>query len=241
MATRGQQKLITGVITGVVTGQVGIGKSTLINNILSKDVTVPGHAKMAYAGKHLERGTTEVQMFYEKSVFGSNLRIFDTPGWSDTSVKSHSDAQIIEDICKKTEGQVDFLYYCVSGRQNVNIADQKIFKLLNSKFTRKIWNQTIFVVTFCNEMSESPNNFEKKMISYKEQLRKALSHCGIPDDETEDILVVPAGDRSLSIWQQGGKQQNWMEYLIEETRARVQRDSTCSSKIFQKKSTCTIS
>ena len=232
MATRDQQRLIT----GVVTGQIGIGKSTLINNILSKDVTGNDRAKMSYVVTNLERGTSEVQRFDGNRVSGFNLKIFDTPGWSDIGTKSLSDAQIVEDICKMTEGKVDFLYYCVSGRENVTSTDRKIFKLLTSNFTKKIWNHTIFVITFCNEMHESPNEFEEKIVSYRDDIRKALFHCDIPYDETTNILVVPAGDKSLCIWQQGGRRNNWREYLIEETCERIDSTST-----LLKRKKCTIS
>ena len=220
-------------ITGVVTGQVGIGKSTLINNILSKDVTRPGSAKMVSFRQDLDLGTKKVQMFEGNNIFGADLRIFDTPGWNNTLI---SNGKIMEDICRETEGKVDFLYYCFS--KNVFACDRKVFEQLTSKFTRKIWNHTIFVGTFCNEMTESPKDFEERMVSHNNDIRRALFDCGIPYDETKDILVVPAGDANPRIWQQGGKRPNWMEYLIEETCKRM--DST-HTLLTRPRNTCTIS
>ena len=66
-------------------------------------------------------------------------------------------------------------------------------------------------------LTKSPKDFEEKMTSYRNDIRKALSDCGIPADETKDILVVPAGDANPCIFQQAGKRPNWMEYLREET------------------------
>ena len=222
-------------ITGVVTGQVGIGKSALINNLLLKDVTKNDRARSVSAAMSLDSGTVKVQPFDGTSICVTDLRIFDTPGLNHVH---NRDAAIIEDICRETEGNVDFLYYCISGRGDVYACDMRSFKLLTSNFTKKIWNHTIFVITFCNEMSESPKKFEEKMVSYKNDIREALFHCGIPYDETKDILVVPAGDANPRIFQQAGKQPNWMKYLIEETRKR--KDST-HTLLTRSKSMCTIS
>ena len=228
-------------IIGVVTGQLGIGKSTLINNLLSKDVTAPGHAKMRATVEDLESGTKKVEMFDGDNV---NFRIFDTPGWSATMTPSQSpeqrtptkDTEIIEDICKKTEGKVDCLYYCVSARSVVDNSDRREFKLITSNFTKKIWNHTIFVITFCNELTESPKKFEEKMVTYRNNIRKVLSDCGIPYDETKDILVVPAGDANPCIWQQGGRRPNWMKYLREVTWERIDPTHT----LLEKNTQCTI-
>ena len=209
-------------ITGVVTGQLGIGKSTLINNLLRNDMTEPAdRAKIRSVFEDLESGTKRVQLFYGSEI-NNYMNIFDTPGCSATTI---TDEAIIEEIYRKTEGKVDFLYYCISARNDVAKSDRKMFKLLTSNFKKKIWNHTIFVITFCNEMGgETPKDFEEKMLSYRNDIRSALAHCGIPHDETQDILIVPAGNKSPCIWQQGGRRSSWTEYLREMTRERI--DST---------------
>ena len=190
---------------------------------------------MRAAVEDLKSGTKEVKnlMFDGDKI---NFRIFDTPGWNDTTPTK--DAQIIEDICKKTEGKVDFLYYCVSARSDVVSSDWKVFKLLTSTFTKTIWNHTIFVITFCNNSTKPPKDFGEKMVSYKKDIRKALSNCGIPYDETKDILVVPAGDANPCIWQQAGQQPNWMKYLREVTWERI--DPTGALLERRQHVTCTI-
>ena len=87
---------------------------------------------MRAAVEDLKSATKKVEMFDGDNI---NLRIFDAPGWSDTTPTK--DAQIIEDVCKKTEGKVDFLYYCVSAHHDVSISDRRVFKLLTSKFTKR--------------------------------------------------------------------------------------------------------
>lgn len=130
-------------ITLVTAGRSGVGKSTLISNMLRLE----GDA--APKRRHGPSSTTKEVKLYTSSVNGIEVRIIDTPGLTAADV---SEAKIITGLQAESGGKADMLLYCVSLLPNSKIDEQdaKIIKTLKTAFGPDIWSHAILVLTFAN-------------------------------------------------------------------------------------------
>ncbi len=88
--------------TIVLSGVSGVGKSSLVNNILEDDTLLVGQiSKKTKKGKN----TTIITKYFEKN----GIRIFDTPGYSSISIPEYKD---IREIMTWIPEFSDYLYMC---------------------------------------------------------------------------------------------------------------------------------
>ena len=137
-------------MTLVTAGQSGVGKSTLVKNLLH---LADNDADTPIAGQSPDSVTKEVKSFIS-CINGVTITIVDTPGLAATS--DNEEKKIIAELTKVTEGCADMLLYCVnmgpSGR--IGNSDRKIVQLLTSVFTPEIWERAILVLTFGDDVKE---------------------------------------------------------------------------------------
>ena len=84
-------------------GETGSGKSTLVNNLVGKEVAGAGHTMQS---------ETSIVIPYEVAVDGVGLSVYDTPGLDDSRGEEHEvkDLHILRDILKR--GKIHLVIYC---------------------------------------------------------------------------------------------------------------------------------
>ena len=130
-------------ITLVTVGRSGVGKSTLIRNMLNlKGTDAP----------KCEHGPSSATMhvkIHASRVGGVQVRIIDTPGLAAMDV---NEPNSMADLQLGSGGKADMLLYCINLLPNSKIDehDKAIVRKLTLVFGKNIWKHTILVFTFAN-------------------------------------------------------------------------------------------
>ena len=117
----------------LVAGLGGVGKSTLINQLLrlKKD------EERATEGQGGEATTLAVSKHVSTTEKGMKVCLFDTPGFGDLDI---DDRDVIAMMEQETEKRVDIVFYCISlsGSCRVQQADVQAVKIITRAFTSDI-------------------------------------------------------------------------------------------------------
>ncbi|CAI8036368.1 Translocase of chloroplast 159, chloroplastic [Geodia barretti] len=184
-----------------ITGKTGVGKSTLVNGLVGKQV--------AKEGDSLDPETSIVKDYKckHRSVY---VTVWDSPGLQDGTNK---EGKYLEDMKKKCS-DVDLSIYCVDFKETrffPNCPDILAMKKLTKLFGEKMWENAMFVLTFANlaedldskileadEDEEKARLFQNKVELWKRALADALiADVGVDKEVAERIEVVPAGHESI--------------------------------------------
>ena len=183
----------------LVTGKTGTGKSTLINGIVGKEVAVPGNK--------LDPETSEVTAFPFKEG-DITVNVFDSPGLQDGT---KNEGKYLADMKAKCS-DVDLVIYCIRmSEDRVPEAgpDVRAMKLLNETFGHEMWKNTVFLLTFANDVmasaeyevgdepSDQQNYFNKQLQDWQSLMRDhLLTAIRVPKEIVEGIVIIPAGHRN---------------------------------------------
>ena len=137
-------------MTLITAGQSGVGKSTLVQNLLHLE---DNDANAPIAEQSPDSVTKVVKPFHG-NINGVEITIVDMPGLAAAS--DDEEKKTIAELTKVTEGGADMLLYCAnmgpSGK--LNEPDRKIVKLLTLVFKPEIWERAILVLTFGDMVKE---------------------------------------------------------------------------------------
>ena len=123
----------------LVVGETGTGKSTLINNLIGKEVVQVGHSTESETARIAE---------HEVEVEGVPIVLFDTPGLDD-SRGDHDDKYLhdMEDILKKRD--IHLVIYCLKlSETRMRESLIRTFKEYNRIGVN--WERTIIALTFAD-------------------------------------------------------------------------------------------
>ena len=139
----------------LICGQGGVGKSTLINQLLQLEGE--GRAEEGIKGGAM---TTAVSKYETTTKSGVKVCLFDSPGFGDVDIK---DETTIAMMVHKTEKKLDMFFYCIglNGSARVQQGDIQAIKKVTGVFTEKIWKNAIIVLTFANVFEERVANVEE--------------------------------------------------------------------------------
>ena len=177
-------------MTLVTAGQSGVGKSTLVQNLLrlaDNDADTP-------IAEQSPDSVTKVVKPFIGYINGVKITIVDMPGLAAAS--DDEEKKTIAELIKVTEGGSDMLLYCanMSPSGKLNKLDRKIVKLLTSVFKPEIWERAILVLTFGDIVKERNQKrgttaktptVETAMNSYAEAFGKILANS------TNQVKVIP--------------------------------------------------
>ena len=197
-------------LTIVVIGKMGVGKSSLFNGILGKEVAPEGLGPESY---------TQAVVPYTKEINNVTVTVIDTPGLQDPDIE---DEVIFEQIRKVTgDSGVDLVLFCLKMSDRFTRGDQEMIQRTDEIFQRSIWNNTLLVLTFANEIKvDNAQEFEQLLQSWKDRLVKTLQkHAGLSPDDAKEIPVVPAGYEEPDLpycegWRDPNKCKNWINHVF---------------------------
>ena len=169
----------------VTAGKAGMGKSTLINNLLGLKGEKAAEAKLS------ARSVTKVVNHYEKKIHGINVRIVDTPGLEALDLSSEQEQQALATLSELTNGQPDLLLYCITLVGRFQKDDLHIVQKLTKTFGSEIWSHAILVLTY-GDTALKDHGDEKKngelLEGFTEEFEKALKKAGVSDVPVKHIL-----------------------------------------------------
>lgn len=156
------QKLVAEVsnkrLVFFVAGRTGWGKSSTVNSLLAQELCPVNDD---------EPQTADVtgHTFEMNGVKGT---IFDTPGFCDGS---GNDRQYIEMIRSKV-GSPHAMLYVSRLDETRSEDDRQVIKIISEALGHKIWEYTVIVFTFANNVKAS--NYQKKLNRRKQQIQELI-------------------------------------------------------------------
>ena len=175
----------------VTCGKCGVGKSTLINNLLG--LKGEKAAKVKFSAAPVTRSVD----YYEEEVHGITVRIIDTPDLETWDFSSE------EALAKITDGKADLMLYCVA---MTNRIDKYVVQKATKAFGKEIWRHTILVLTFGDELRQEGGRdlLEEITEQYTKEFERVLKKAGVDDVPVKSILSAQdtnTGSESESIQQ----------------------------------------
>ena len=183
----------------LVIGRTGVGKSTLINNLLGEDV--------AGVGSNMTSCTSAVRS-YEGVVEGVPVKLIDTPGLDDAT--TGNDERNLEEIKKLLKKEtIHLVIYCTK------ISETRLHKGIIRTFKEYTaigvdWKRTVIALTFADEpcpptsMKKMPGFnigtfFEGKVTEWRREIPKALAKAVLlREEEVTQIKINPTtGDSEV--------------------------------------------
>ena len=160
-------------IVAVVAGKSGTGKSTLINNFLTLDAGT----KVADTRLQPTSVTKEVER-YDGKVNGVRIRAIDMPGLHALDASEDIESDVVAALTHVTDGEADILIYCVSLTQRLDLIDKKNIATLIKAFGKKIWDNSILVLTHADSVlqdEDNASNLDEIVEKFMTQLQKILA------------------------------------------------------------------
>ena len=178
----------------LVCGKTGVGKSSLINSLVGREmcrVNDPGMPKGTF-----EAGTTEVKETLVK-LENVIVSVWDSPGLQDGTDNEEKYLENMYEKCK----DVDIVLYCMDMTiPRWTPPEVKATKLLTERFGVDFWKKAILVLTKANTV-RVPGKYKGKECVYHQQLyhnftrmfRDQLIKQGVPEEIAKNLRTVAAG------------------------------------------------
>lgn len=174
----------------VVIGEMGAGKSTLVNGLIGQNVAVVGSGA---------RSVTKAVTEYTSVISGVTVKVYDTPGLFDPKRNDMDTFKAIEREC----GSVDLVLICIDFRSRITRSHTTIISNITETYGSKIWDNTMFVLTFANkiELPETLRSQREKILHFKllhedysSTVRRYLVEMArINSRMSKTVPVLPAG------------------------------------------------
>ena len=174
----------------LVIGRTGAGKSTLINNLLGKEVASVGHT--------LKSETSKVNP-HEYSVEGVAIVVYDTPGLGD--VKGEEDERKHLDIMKSllARGKIHLVVYCFQMNETI-LKSSHVGTLCKYHQIGVDWEQSVIALTFADALYVPESDwklpmshcFDQKLVFWQRELKRELVETvGVPANVVERLKIYP--------------------------------------------------
>ena len=179
----------------LVIGNIGSGKSSLINTLLNEPV--------AKVKSGLGAVTHEVNPFKGLAIFrsevnGIRVTLWDSPGFQEPYMTLSEKSDLLKEI--KTECRdVDLVVYCIK-MTNTRLRKEEMETIsdLTQAFSCKIWDRSLFALTFANNLDVPANDagsctkykyFKTNCGEWKMNLHHILAAVGYG----KEVPVIPVG------------------------------------------------
>ena len=174
-------------------GRTGVGKSTLINNLLGKAVASVGHT--------LKSETPTVNP-HEGTVEGVPIVVYDTPGLGD--IKGEEEEQKHLDIMKAllARGKIHLIVYCFQMNETL-MKSSHVGTLRKYHQIGVDWERSVIALTFADALYVPKSDrklpgfkmshfFDERLAFWELELKKELvAKVGVPADVVEQLKVYP--------------------------------------------------
>ena len=168
----------------VTAGRTGVGKSTLINNLLG--------LKGKEAAMWTARSVTIAVYFYEEEKYGILVCIIDTPGLESGDLTSEQEQEALARLT--SYGKPDLLLYCISLTDRFQKYDDRIVETLTETFGTEedrgeIWRRAILVLTFGDVVLQGDEKEKRELLQiYTDNFERALKKAKVSDVSVKYML-----------------------------------------------------
>ena len=208
----------------LVCGKTGVGKSSLINSLLGREVCKvvdPG-----FEGGSLEPCTLKVEEFH-LDINGIAVTVFDSPGLQDGTDNEEKYLLEMYDKCK----DVDLVIYCVDMTiSRYAITEIRSAELLTQKFGPNFWKRCVFVMTKANCVrapsrergAGAERDYHQRLYTnLSRKFRNHLIEQGVPRSIANNIPAVAAGHYDPSIDDNNPLSERYVWYVSDKTKPQL--------------------
>ena len=180
----------------LVVGETGTGKSSLINNLVGKDVAKVGHSMESETSK-----ITELRLTVE----GVPFILVDTPGLNDSRVEDDENLKNLKDILGR--GKIHLVIYCMKfSETRMRGSLIKTFQEYHRIGLK--WEQTVIALTFADGLSVPSQRrndpkfqieceFNKQLVEMRTHIAHVLvEKVGVVPDVAKNVKCYPTTDDS---------------------------------------------
>ena len=179
-------------LTILITGKMGSGKSSLINGLVGKMVTIEGE-ELTAAVKHVSG--------HSFCVGDVQFLVVDLPGLQNLEQEDTETLDIIKRELTKVSNSFDLVIYCIDmTNKRADASERQAIVHLTECFSERIWENAVFTLTFANDVSRPPGYegtleefFIKRIQDFKKILDDILIKADVSKKLVEDVPVIPAG------------------------------------------------
>ena len=172
----------------VTAGKAGMGKSTLVNNLLGLS------GEKAAKSKPGAKSVTETVDCYEEEVHGITVRIIDTPGLESKDLSSEEEQEALASLSVHSDGKVDLMLYCMALVGRFDDRDERIVKKLTKAFGKEIWSHAILVLTFGDVVLNQDEGDRELLEGFTNEFEEVLKKAGVDDVPVKSILSIQDDD-----------------------------------------------
>ena len=172
----------------VTAGRAGMGKSTLLNNLLGLK------GEKAAESKPGAKSVTKTVDYYEEEVHGITVRIIDTPGLEAKDLSSEEEEEALAKLSVLSDGKVDLMLYCMALVGRFEDSDERIVKKLTEAFGKKIWRHAILVLTFGDVVLKQDEGDRDLLEGFTSKFEEVLKKAGVDDVPVKSILSTQNAD-----------------------------------------------
>ncbi len=138
---------------------------------------------------------------YNFSINNIEITLFDTPGLADGT---GNEDNYLEKIKEKVTAFDVFIFCTEMNTQRFRNDDIETVQKLTKAFSSELWEHAVVVLTFANEVYQSPRDkdanmqefFDKRVRVFKKKIKKVFLEVGVPEEVVINVPFVPAGDFS---------------------------------------------
>lgn len=204
-------------------GKTGVGKSSLINTLLGREVAPEGGGIHAETRKLAEYESLET---LQVTIANINVTLCDSPGLNDPETDEEQTLKDIQNYCNDVA--IDLFVYCTSLTQ-IRIGQDEFNSIasLTRAIGDNIWKKGLIALTFANELRPPPLSkeslekyFRSRVQDWGEALRNAVVRAGVNKVDAGNIPVVPTGYRKLAL--PGMPNDDWFSAFWTECLLRVE-------------------
>lgn len=162
----------------LVIGETGTGKSTLINNLLGKEVASVGHT--------MDAETLTVTP-HELSVEGVPVVVYDSPGLDDSrgSKYDKKHLEIMKSLLSREK--IHLVIYCLKMTEN-RMRRSLIRTFREYHKTGVPWDQTVIALTFADSVKDTMHRFYQ----IRQEIKKTLVEIvGVNPSAVERLKICP--------------------------------------------------
>ena len=188
----------------LVTGKSGVGKSSLVNVLVGKQVAEE------------RRDKADKVFAYDVDIAGVKVRVWDSPGLIDVDDDDEGGAGNDEECAAKVVSEIteelDVVILCLKmDDKRFHRDDKDTFKILTENFGKELWKNSVIALTFANKVEDPAggdreNYFKQDLANWREEIHLFLSDTLKLDPElVHSLPIVPTGYyRPFSVLPNGG-------------------------------------